>query len=706
MRMKNLRAWQKLMVMGTIAMLPFAAVVYKWTTSISLDVEFARQEIRGLQFYAPLLALLKNLQQHRDMTVGMLSGDASFGEALDRKRVDIESDLERVSAVDRQLNASLRTTAKWTALSAETRDLLDRGRSLSAAESFELHTKTIEGLIALITDVGDVSHLTLDPDIDSYYVMNILIFQGPELAEVLAQARGLGGAVAANRKATPEQLQRLDRLATLTPFLQQRMEISVAKASQSNPSIKTELDSRWRRTVGSALDAVGQVATLVSTRGSDTDPRAYFAAASTGVDSIFEMQERGIGTLTRILNDRIAGFQREIISALAWVGLGLLVVGSISLYAIRDVTVSLRQVVEIANQIAAGNVAVQQVSTDRRDEIGILGQAFDRMSAALRDMVTLAGRIAAGDLAVTVTPRSDHDMLGRALADMVERLSALVGDVQQSGIQVNVSVNQIAATARQQQATASAIAATTNEIGATSTQISATSKELVKTMSEVSGVAELSATLANSGQAGLTRMEDTMRHVMDAAGSINAKLTVLNQKAGNINQVVTTITKVADQTNLLSLNAAIEAEKAGEYGRGFAVVATEIRRLADQTAVATDDIELIVKEVQSAVSAGVMGMDKFADEVRRGMQEVQQVGEQLSQIIHHAQTLAPRLEVVTEGMQAQATGAEQITQALTLLGEAAQRTVESLRQSSHVVDGLNQAATGMRSGVSRFRLVA
>ena len=85
---------------------------------------------------------------------------------------------------------------------------------------------------------------------------------------------------------------------------------------------------------------------------------------------------------------------------------------------------------------------------------------------------------------------------------------------------------------------------------------------------------------------------------------MNAKLEVLNEKASNINQVVTTITKVADQTNLLSLNAAIEAEKAGEHGRGFAVVATEIRRLADQTAIASYDIEQLVKEMQSAVSAG------------------------------------------------------------------------------------------------------
>jgi methyl-accepting chemotaxis protein WspA len=170
--------------------------------------------------------------------------------------------------------------------------------------------------------------------------------------------------------------------------------------------------------------------------------------------------------------------------------------------------------------------------------------------------------------------------------------------------------------------------------------------------------------------------------------------------------VVITITKVADQTNLLSLNAAIEAEKAGEYGRGFAVVATEIRRLADQTAVATYDIEQMVKEIQSAVAAGVMGMDKFSEEVRRGMQEVQQVGGQLTQVIQQVQALAPRVESVSEGMQAQATGAEQITQALAQLSEAAQQTVDSLRQSGLAIDELNEVAIGLRSGVSRFTLQA
>lgn len=333
---------------------------------------------------------------------------------------------------------------------------------------------------------------------------------------------------------------------------------------------------------------------------------------------------------------------------------------------LRAITQPLDQLVRIVDVMRSGDFS-QRLNLERRDEFGTLADGFDRMA---------------------------------------DELATLVSEVKKSGIQVNTSINEIAATSKEQQATASEIAATTTEIGATSKEISATSKELVKTMNEVSMVAEQSATLAGGSQVGLTQMEETMRQVMEAAGSINAKLAVLNEKASNINQVVTTITKVADQTNLLSLNAAIEAEKAGEYGRGFAVVATEIRNLADQTAVATYDIEQMVKEIQSAVSAGVMGMDKFSEEVRRGMQEVQQVGGQLSQIIQQVQAMAPRFELVNEGMQAQATGAEQITQALGQLSEAVQQTVESLRQSGQAIEGLNQVSSDLRSGVSRFKLAA
>jgi methyl-accepting chemotaxis protein WspA len=372
----------------------------------------------------------------------------------------------------------------------------------------------------------------------------------------------------------------------------------------------------------------------------------------------------------------------------------------------RDITNTLEHVAAIANLIAEGDLKIEPSSGKRQDEIGELLRAFDKMVASLKGVADAAGMIAAGDLTATIKPQSERDVMGNALADMIENLSALVREVQKSGIAVNTSLTEIAATSKEQQATATGTAATATEIGVTSKEISATSRELVRTMGEVAVVAEETSTLASDGQASLAHMSETMHNVMDAGGSINAKLTILNEKAANINQVVTTITKVADQTNLLSLNAAIEAEKAGEYGRGFSVVAREIRRLADQTAVATYDIEQMVKEILSAISAGVMGMDKFSEAVRGGLQEVQQIGSQLTQIIDQVQALAPRVESVNEGVQAQAAGAEQITQALKHLTEAAQQTVESLQLSGQAVDDLARASSGLRNGVSTFKLAA
>jgi len=338
---------------------------------------------------------------------------------------------------------------------------------------------------------------------------------------------------------------------------------------------------------------------------------------------------------------------------------------------------------------------------------GLCGLLLMRaIMAPMNRIVQILEIMRTGDLSgrLNLERKDEFGAVETGFNDMMAELTSLVSQAQRSSVQVTTSVTEIAATSKQQQATATETAATTTEIGATSREIAATSRDLVRTMTEVSTAADQASVAAGSGQQGLARMEETMHSVMGAADLVNAKLAILNEKAGNINQVVVTIVKVADQTNLLSLNAAIEAEKAGEYGRGFAVVATEVRRLADQTAVATYDIEQMVREIQSAVSAGVMGMDKFSEEVRRGMSEVQQVGEQLSQIIHQVQALAPRVLMVNEGMQAQATGAEQINHALVQLGDASSQTVESLRQASFAIDELSQVAVGLRSGVSRFKV--
>jgi len=358
-------------------------------------------------------------------------------------------------------------------------------------------------------------------------------------------------------------------------------------------------------------------------------------------------------------------------------------------------------------------------------EFHTMANAFNRMNQQVQDIVErerqasedIKGKVeliqdvvamaADGDLTGEIMVYRDQDIiseLATGIQQMLNSLNSLVARIQQSGVQVTSSATEIAATAKQQEATVTEQAATTNQIKATVTEITATSKELLNTMNEVTEVAWKTSEGANTGRSSLQSMEKTMHQMMEATESIGSKLAVLSEKAGNINTVVTTINRVADQTNLLSLNAAIEAEKAGEYGVGFAVVATEIRRLADQTAVATWDIEQIVKEMQSAVSAGVMGMEKFSEEVRHGVDDVRQVGAQLAHIIEQVDTLIPRFEEVNEGMNSQAQGGNQIRDAIVQLSESAQQTADSLRQSNGAIMQLNEAASRLQEGASHFRV--
>ncbi|MBI3414701.1 MAG: methyl-accepting chemotaxis protein [Verrucomicrobia bacterium] len=310
------------------------------------------------------------------------------------------------------------------------------------------------------------------------------------------------------------------------------------------------------------------------------------------------------------------------------------------------------------------------------------------------------------ELRFPVEPRDEFGQLGEGLNRMLDELARLVRQVQRSGIQLNTSVTEITATTKEQEATAGVHLASTSEIGATAREISTTTQELVRAMQQCDQVVTEAEQLAGRSQSGLTQMEATMQQVMEAAGGIASKLAVLNAKAANINNVVVTIHKVADQTNLLSLNAAIEAEKAGEAGLGFAVVASEVRRLADQTAEATYDIEEMVKEIQAAVSAGVLGMDKFTDEVRKAVEEVGVISAQLAQLIQRVQLFTPQFETMRSKMDSQTAAARQISDALSQINGAAQQTSDWLQQSSTLIARLNDAARGLQDGVGRIRVAA
>ncbi len=293
-------------------------------------------------------------------------------------------------------------------------------------------------------------------------------------------------------------------------------------------------------------------------------------------------------------------------------------------------------------------------------------------------------------------------VFGPALAIWFGRFisKTLTRRIQKSVVQITTSATQIAAAGKELEATVAEQLASTNEVTATAHEIAATSRNLTQTMDVVAGMAQATAHAANDSQGELVAMENVMRHLSEATTSISSKLGVMSSKANNINNVVVTITKVADQTSILSLNAAIEAEKAGEYGAGFAVVAREIRRLANQTAVATLEIEQIVKDMQSAVSIGVMEMDKFNQSVNDTVHRVSKIGDQIGDVISKVQGLPPRFEQVGQSMEEQSEGAQQISEAMGQLSDASEQTVDALRETNNALDQLDDAARGLQAVIT------
>jgi len=339
---------------------------------------------------------------------------------------------------------------------------------------------------------------------------------------------------------------------------------------------------------------------------------------------------------------------------------------------------------------------------------GLVGWFIIRnISRSAQELIVRVNEMAggAGDLTarLNVDAKDEMGQLAGGINSLIGKIQGIVGKARESSLQLLSVASEIAATARNQEQTVNNLSASTTQVAASVREISATSKDLSGTMNEVSQSAAHAADLATRGRDNTTKMATEMKQLVESTQSVSGRLGMIREKADSINAVVTTITKVADQTNLLSINAAIEAEKAGEYGRGFLVVAREIRRLADQTAVATLDIETMVKHMQDAVSAGVMQMDKFADEVRSGVGQVTKINQMTWEIITEVQGLSGRFQLVNDGMKNQSIGAAQINDAMTQIADAARRTAESIREFEKATGHLRGSVEGLNAEICQFK---
>jgi methyl-accepting chemotaxis protein len=681
----RLKIAHKLILSSVVFALPIAVLLYYVTTQYDRGIHATQREVEG----TALLEVCRGLQ--RDLRAVESQATLATGGA--------KSSPDDSAETRRRIGDALATLQRgedaWTKalidrLSGLWRELEASGSAMTPAEQLALDHQMVETTSELDLGILDDFSLTLDPELPTYHLMNAT---GPRLLQSEA-ALAEAGSVALKAKAQGRRLDVRDlsqlqaQCGVLVNATLPRMRYSLETALREDKRLHGA-DSSFQKSVPPLFERYVELATQLSSAVSSSSEQG---GAAPGPDRFVQMalaaEEAGVTlgeTCTRelrtLLSARIAADRRSrseaLLMSLLCVGLAAGVVAIVT----RNITRPLAHVVNLTSDIAAGKVK----------------EAFDRLkSGEFREFISDDGPSG------RARTRDEICKLIRSVSTMTESLNGLLAKVTQACNQVAGSATQMAAAVREMEAAVSEQAASTNEVSATSKQIYATVQELAQTMDSVMKMASDAAHTASGGVSNLDGIRSAIDGLLSSSAAMTRTFESINDKTGNIDQVIATITKVANRTNLLSLNAAIEAEKAGEKAGGFSVVALEMRRLADRTAVAALDIEKQIHEMQRAVREGVSSVESYAQQTQASSAAVTELSSGLGQVIEGTTKLGPQFEAVNSGMQMQSQGAGQIAEAMVNLREAAGQTKASMAEFRKVAVDLHNAVLELQAEVGRF----
>jgi methyl-accepting chemotaxis protein len=383
--------------------------------------------------------------------------------------------------------------------------------------------------------------------------------------------------------------------------------------------------------------------------------------------------------------------------------IGLVLVGIVTYSLGRRISIRVQRAAELATGMAAGDTS-RTVDINGSDEIGDLGAAFINLSQYLKEMSSVAQRIAANDLTVQVAPRSDRDTLGNSFQSMVGNLTGMISQLaENSGLvvaatsEITSSSSDVSRGAKEQ----------TDQIGQVSTAIEQMAATIVESSKNAGEVTEASRTAADTATSGGQIVSDTIQGMQRIASVVRdsaESITKLAESADQIGEIIGVIDDIADQTNLLALNAAIEAARAGEQGRGFAVVADEVRKLAERTGKATREITGMIKGIQEKTEEAVQSMETGIQEVDKGREMADRAGKSLTEIVTVSQQVQDMIQQIATAAEEQSVAAEQISKNVENVASIAKESASGAGQSEAAAGELNRQAEELQNIVAKFKV--
>ncbi len=414
----------------------------------------------------------------------------------------------------------------------------------------------------------------------------------------------------------------------------------------------------------------------------------------------------------------------------------------IALFITASIVNPLKSAVEAADRLAMGDVS-SEIGSDSQDEIGQLQRSMGQMILSLRRMGEAANRIARGDLDLEVVPHSERDIFGTAMKNMVESLkrmaatadriaagdltsevmpasekdrlgisfAAMARNLRELNAEIGEVVNVLATSASEIMTTVSEFASSSAETASAISETNATVQEVRQTTDLTSQKAkhvfETSQKSVNIAKTGRKSVDDAiggMQGIHERMGFIAERIVKLSEQSQAIGDIIATVNDLAEQSNLLAVNAAIEAAKAGEHGRGFAVVAQEVKNLATQSKQATAQVRSILGEIQKATTAAVLATEQGSKAVEAGMKQSSEASEAIRLMSASIDESSNSTLQIVASTQEQAIGMDQIATAIQSINQASNQNVDGSRQIESATKNIYELNQKLQKLVSRYKV--
>ncbi len=704
--LQRLRIAQKFILMGAIFALPLLYVTFQMVASMrELGSAFAQKELQGLAYQKPVVKLIHALQIHRGVAATVLEGETGLESQLKTAADQVGTAITEIDAVDESYGAKLGVVGSWKPLRGRTDTLLKTWRE-SGRGMFDLHTGLITDLIALIATIGDRSNLSFDPHQASYYLADATRIAIPQLMEEMGLVRDRALTIAAQGGLVrEEEIKSFSRNYAMVLYYNDRLKSDYEKAYAEAAAYKPRLEGKRQAVTDAADSFLGSLEReFLNVKTAKISPTDWWDLSTRATDAALELYDTTAPVLTELLQARLDRLSSQLYWTIGLLLLGFMAVALSGYAIVRDIDDSLGGVLQAAQKLAIGDLSVSLAAETRRDEVGTLATAFARMVRALRNVADAADRISRGDLAVEVKPLSPQDVMGSALARMTTNLQDQMRSLTDGIDHLTTANERIQKVVEDVASGASQAASAVNAASITVQEVRQTAEAAQARAAEVTESGARAVSISAGGEKAVQDAVDGMERVRDQLRLIAKKVSHLGEQSRAVAQITATVSDLADQSDLLSVNAGIEAVRAGIHGKGFAVVAQEVKNLSDRSKRATTQIANIIADIQKASSDVIQASEHGTRTAEAGIQQAIDSSSAMRSLAKSLGETAASVAGITSSSERQLVDVDQIAEAMERIRAASDANQESVNGIEESVLELVQVNMNLKDMVKRYKL--